>query len=95
MDSKLTTHSQAVGTVLLLLFMQQAVATEPGINEQFRTLDANQDGRVTEIEVDSRPDVVRYMHLYSNSSFGLADLNDDGSLDEAEFAAFEEEIPAE
>ena len=95
MNRKLTTHFQAAGTVLLLLLVQQAVAAEPAVNEQFRVLDANQDGKLTEIEVDSRPDVVRYMHLYSNSSFGLADLNDDGSLDEAEFAAFEEEIPAE
>ena len=83
------------GTAILLLLVQSAVAEELGIDEQFRMLDINNDGVVTEIEVDSRPDVVRYMNLYSNSSFGLADVDDDGHLDEAEFAAFEEEIPAE
>ena len=75
---------------LLLLPGLAATAGEPGIDEQFRMLDTNRDGAVTEIEVDSQPDVVRYMHLYNSSAFGLADLNDDGRLDEAEFAAFEE-----
>lgn len=78
-----------------LILMTGTVAAEPGIIEQFQQLDANQDGIVTEIEVDSRPDLVRYMHLYSYRSFGLADVNEDGHLNEAEFVAFEEVLSAE
>ena len=97
MDRLLTVNRmiQVACTAFLLLLAQSVVAGEPGITEQFQQLDVNQDGVVTEIEVDSRPDLVRYMHLYGNSSFGLADINADGQLDEAEFAAFEEELPAE
>jgi len=78
-----------------LILMTGTVAAEPGIIEQFQQLDANQDGIVTEIEIDSRPGLVRYMHLYSNGSFGLADVNEDGHLNEAEFVAFEEVLSAE
>ena len=50
---------------------------------------------VTKVWVDSRPDLVRYMHLYNYGSFVLSDAKADGYLERAEFAAFEEDLPME
>ena len=95
MNRILTIKGLILMTSTALLFAHGVVAANPGITAQFHQLDANQDGMLTDIEVDSRPDLTRYMNLYNYGSFGQADVNEDGHLDKAEFAAFEEELPAE
>ena len=64
-------------------------------HEQFIALDRNADGVLTRNEVRSRPTLIRFMQLYNQGSFSLADVNNDGVLNLEEFTANEEVISAE
>ena len=70
-------------------------AESESIQHQFMQLDTDSNGVITGNEVNSKPEVTRYMHLHYDGSFSTADVNKDGVIDRAEFNAFEEDLPVE
>lgn len=62
---------------------------------QFNQLDADGNGSFSKYEVETKTEVTRWMSISEHGGFELADVNGDGKLEKAEFAAFEEDLPVE
>lgn len=85
-------------TPFALLFFVLGIAfaaVDPAAQGMFNKLDADGDGRITMQEFKAKPEVVKETHMHGYGCFELADVNNDGALDVAEFDAYEEEIPCE
>lgn len=57
---------------------------------QFKKLDTNTDGVLTQQEIQAQPTLVRFTNFFYQDSFLLADINKDGFIDIEEFIANEE-----
>lgn len=77
----------------VVLWADQAIA-ETAIT-QFRQVDVDGNGYLSEKEVKTETSATRGLSVSRYGGFELADVNEDGRLSTAEFAAFEEELPAE
>ncbi|MGD8674006.1 MAG: hypothetical protein PVH86_11845 [Thiogranum sp.] len=92
---------KSIGTigVVLGLFAPLAVWADHTIDEsslaQFKRVDVDGSGYLSETEVTTTTSATRGLSVSQYGGFELADVNDDDQLSPAEFAAFEEEIPAE
>lgn len=86
---------------LMLVTYSAYPALAVGNDEQampalFGQLDRDGDGYLSRDEVyKTAPELTRWLSVSRFGGFELADVNRDGQLDLAEFAAYEEEIPAE
>lgn len=87
-----------ISLLMVTLMSANSMAHEihnEGLVIQFRQLDRNVDGFISAAESTSRPELTRYMNLSVFGGFEMADINNDGRLDMAEFLASEEDLPAE
>jgi hypothetical protein len=79
-------HTFPVIVITCLAAAPAFAAEDPAQHEmRFRNLDANQDDHISLYEARDRH---RVFHQYQK-----ADTNNDGHLDQAEFSAFEVEVP--
>lgn len=62
---------------------------------QFNQIDVNGNGYLSVDETKTKTEITRWMYISNYGGFELADVNVDGRLDKAEFAAFEEHFPVE
>ena len=62
---------------------------------QFIQLDADNNGYLTQREIEAQPESSRWLQISTYGSFTLADVNSDGQVDQAEFSAFEKALPVE
>jgi Ca2+-binding EF-hand superfamily protein len=81
--------------ISIVLNFGVAYADNKLIQKQFNELDRDLSGFISQDEVQSQPNLVRFMNLYYQDSFLMADINQDGVLDLDELFAYEEEISAE
>jgi Ca2+-binding EF-hand superfamily protein len=72
-----------------------AHADNDPIHQQFSLVDSNGDGYLTKDEVIAKASVRSGLAVSTYGGFELADVDRSGKLDRAEFAAFEEDLPAE
>ena len=84
-----------IGLISIVLNFGVAYADNQLVQHQFRQLDKDLSGFITQDEVQSHPDLIRSMNLYYQDSFLEADVNKDGALNLEELYAYEEQIPAE
>lgn len=88
---------------LLVAFLTMAFAAgtasaeeAPQLRKHFQTLDRNRDGLITQQELQQADaSLVRELNLSTDRQFQAADLNEDGTLNESEFSAFETPFPVE
>jgi Ca2+-binding EF-hand superfamily protein len=62
-----------------------AAGTEPSTQENFKQLDVNHDGVISQQEAQADKQLTK--------DWSKADTNKDGQIDESEFSAFEESLP--
>jgi hypothetical protein len=84
-------------TCLLILAVPPAFAHADNapMLQQFSHVDTNGDGYLTKDEVLTQDSVGSGLSVSTYGGFELADVDRNGMLDQAEFAAFEEDLPAE
>lgn len=87
--------SLLIAIISIVLNFGIAYADDKKIQNQFDELDRDDNGFISRDEVQSQPNLVRFMNLYHQYSFMEADYNNDGVLDREELFAYEEAIPAE
>lgn len=81
--------------ISIVLNFGVAYADNKLIQKQFNDLDRDLSGFISNDEVQSQPNLTRFMNLYYQDSFLQADINEDGVLDLEELYAYEETISAE
>lgn len=81
--------------ISIVLNFGVAYADNKLIQKQFNDLDRDLSGFISNDEVQSQPNLIRFMNLYYQDSFLQADINEDGVLDLEELYAYEETISAE
>lgn len=81
--------------ISIVLNFGVAYADNKLIQKQFNDLDRDLSGFISHDEVQSQPNLIRFMNLYYQDSFLQADINEDGVLDLEELYAYEETISAE
>ena len=69
--------------------------TEDVVLATFEQVDVDGNGYLSKTEVKAKTDATRGLAVSEYGGFELADINGDRQLNAAEFAAFEEELPAE
>jgi len=86
-------------SIVLGLFTLPALGAHQTIDEvmiaHFNQVDVDGNGYLSKNEVKIRTSATRGLYVSQYGGFELADVNYDGKLDLAEFAAYEEDLPVE
>jgi len=80
-------------SIVLGLFTLPALGAHQTIH--FNQVDVDGNGYLSKNEVKIRTSATRGLYVSQYGGFELADVNYDGKLDLAEFAAYEEDLPVE